>query len=93
MDDPVRTKDGFVEIEVWVVPGASRTELAGLHGDAVRIRVSQPPEKGRANRAVAALLASTVGGTVRLVAGATGRRKTFRVDGGDEAGVRRALGI
>lgn len=93
MSAPVEERDGAVEIVVWVVPGARRTELAGVHGDAVRVRVSQPPEKGRATRAACELLAATIGVPVELVAGPKSRRKRFRAVGTDVATVRRALGV
>ena len=38
-----------VTIDVWVVPGASRSEFMGLHGDNVKLRVTAHPEGGRAN--------------------------------------------
>lgn len=59
-------------LQVKVVPGAARTEVAGLLGDAVKIRVAAPPEGGRANRAVCALLADRLGlplARVTVVAG------------------------
>lgn len=93
MSAAVAERDGAVEIVVWVVPGAHRTELAGVHGDAVRVRVSQPPEKGRATRAVGELLAAAIGVPVELVAGGTSRRKRFRAVGVDATTVRRALGV
>jgi uncharacterized protein (TIGR00251 family) len=93
MSAPVSECNGAVQIVVWVVPGARRTELAGVHGDAVRVRVSQPPEKGRATRAVIELLTAAIGVPVELVAGATSRRKRFRATGTDAEAVRRALGV
>jgi uncharacterized protein len=93
MSGPVTERDDGVEIVVWVVPGARRTELAGLHGEALRVRVSQAPEKGRATRAVADLLTAAIGARVELVAGARGRRKRFRAAGVDAGSVRRALGM
>jgi uncharacterized protein (TIGR00251 family) len=59
-------------LQVKVVPGASRAELVGLLGAAVKIRVAAPPEGGQANRAVCALLADRLGlplAQVTVVAG------------------------
>lgn len=67
-----------------VVPGASRSGVVGEHGDALRIRVSAPPERGRANAALRALLAELLGVSrrdVEIVRGASSRRKTVRVSG------------
>ncbi|MEY4853989.1 MAG: hypothetical protein RIR32_665 [Verrucomicrobiota bacterium] len=59
-------------LQVKVVPGASRAEVVGLLGAAVKIRVAAPPEGGQANRAVCALLADRLGlplAQVTVVAG------------------------
>ncbi|HLT96281.1 MAG TPA: DUF167 domain-containing protein [Acidimicrobiia bacterium] len=72
-----------VVVECWVVPGASRTEVKGVHADALRIRVSAPPEGGRANREVCKLLEKIFGARVELVAGETSRRKQVLVRGID----------
>jgi len=69
-------------IEVWVVPGASREEVAGLHAGALRVRVTAPAEGGKANRAAAALVARAVGGKRgEVVSGGSGRRKRVAVPG------------
>jgi uncharacterized protein (TIGR00251 family) len=70
---------GGALVEVWAVPGASRTEITGLHGDAVRIRVSAPPEGGKANRALENVLAAIAGVEVSLIRGQRSRRKRFLV--------------
>jgi uncharacterized protein (TIGR00251 family) len=44
--------DGSLLLSLHVQPGASRTELAGLHGDALKLRLAAPPVDGRANKAV-----------------------------------------
>ncbi len=59
-------------LRVKVVPGASRAEVVGLLGAAVKVRVAAPPEGGQANREVCALLAERLGlplAQVTLVAG------------------------
>lgn len=82
--DPVEQIPGGVRIHVWVQPGAKRTEVVGMHADAVKLRVAAPPEKGRANEAAGAALAYLLGvraSDVTLVSGATSRSKTFEVRG------------
>lgn len=60
---------------VWVTPAARRTEIAGYYGDALRIRVTAPAERGKANKAVVELLEKSLGCRIRLVGGAGSRRK------------------
>jgi len=67
-----------------VQPRASRTELAGLHGGALKVRVTAPPVDAAANRALIEFLAECLGvakRAVRIVAGETGRTKLLEVDG------------
>lgn len=71
-----------VEITVKVVPGASRDGIVGPLGDALKLRVAAPPERGRANAAVEALLANKLGVTgadVTVIKGPTSPRKTVLV--------------
>ncbi len=75
----VSSRDGGTVVEVWAVPGASKTEISGVHGGAVRIRVSAPPEGGRANRALVDLLETITGGEVQMIGGRSSRRKRFFV--------------
>jgi len=76
---------------VWVVPGASRTEITGLHDGALRIRVVAPPEGGKANKVVVAMLATTTGAPARLLSGGASRRKRILLEGLDEQRARAAL--
>ena len=71
-------------LTVKVAPGARKDEIRGWMGDTLKLRVSAPPEKGRANRAVMALLARTLSTSrdrIVIVAGAGSRRKLIRVEG------------
>ena len=71
-------------LDVLVVPGASRASVVGPHGDALRVRVAAPPERGRANDAVTELLAAALGirpADVRVERGHAARRKTLRIAG------------
>lgn len=84
-----------MKLNVKVVPGASRSEICGWLGDALKIRVAAPPERGKANAAVEALVCEALGlpgGSVRVVAGQASPRKTMVVDGLPESVVRRRLG-
>jgi uncharacterized protein (TIGR00251 family) len=73
-----------IVIRAKVVPGARRNEIAGWLGDRLKVRVTAPPEGGRANRAVCALIAAALGVRARrveIVAGHGSAEKTVRVAG------------
>ena len=77
-------KDGSVVLRVHVQPGAGRTLVRGRYGDALKVSVGAPPQGGRANKAVAELLAEILGvkgDAVSLVGGETNRAKRFQVKG------------
>ena len=79
---PLRAHPDGVVVEAWVVPGAARSEIVGLHDGALRVRVSVPAEGGKANRAAADLIARALGGgRAEVVAGAGSRRKQVLVTG------------
>ena len=72
------------EFTVNVVPGASRTRVVGVLGRALKVAVAAPPEAGKANAAVAALLASVLGvkkGDVTILSGQTQPLKRVAVVG------------
>lgn len=73
-----------VRLLVWVQPRASRTELAGLRGHALKIRLAAAPVDGAANEALIRFLAERLEvprSAVRLEAGAAGRSKVVAVAG------------
>ena len=57
----------MARIDVKAVPGAKRDEIAGWLGDRLKVRVSAPAEGGKANKAICALIAKTVGVRTREV--------------------------
>lgn len=73
-----------LELRVKAVPGAKRDEIVGALGDRLKLRVSQPPEGGRANEAIRELLAARLGVALReieIVQGAANPQKTVRIRG------------
>ncbi len=79
-------RDGAGEIllNLHVQPGARKTEIAGLHGDALKVRLAAPPVDGRANECLIEFIAGLLGvsrACVGLESGATSRRKRLRVRG------------
>jgi uncharacterized protein (TIGR00251 family) len=71
-------------INVYVQPRASRNEIAGMHGDALKIRLTAPPVDNAANAALVDFIAARVGvpkASVRVVSGATSRRKVIEIGG------------
>jgi uncharacterized protein (TIGR00251 family) len=83
-----------VMLRVHAQPGAGRTAVTGRHGDAVKVKVAAPPVGGRANDALARLLAETFGlapDAVTLVSGPASRTKRFRLEGAEPAQVESTL--
>ena len=80
----IRNSAGGALISVKVVPGSSRDKVVGVLGECLKISTSAPPEKGKANAAVAAALAGAVEvdrRNVELTSGPTNPRKEFLVAG------------
>ena len=71
-------------LSIRLAPGAKRTEVAGLNGDALKIRVAAPPRDGEANEALVDFIAERLGvprRAVRIVSGARSRSKVVEVSG------------
>ena len=94
MSPPLRPGRGGVLLALHAQPGARRDELAGLHGDRLRVRTTAPPVDGKANERLVALVAEAFGlprRDVELVSGATSRRKDVLIRGIDLAEAERRL--
>jgi uncharacterized protein len=81
-------------LRVRVSPGAGRTAVVGRHGDAWKVRVTEAPERGRANEAVLRLLADTLTlprTALTLVSGHGGREKIVELTGVGPALIERRL--
>ena len=77
-------------LNVKVVPGASRDRVAGRYGDGIKVQVAAPPEGGRANESVVAVIAAALGvrpQQVRVVRGHTQPRKLVEIQGVETADV------
>ena len=83
-----RLASGALELCVHAQPGAKRTEVAGLHGDALKVRIAAPALEDRANEALVAFLADALGTSKRdvvLVSGERSREKRLRISGATRA--------
>ena len=74
-------------LTLHVQPNARRTGFAGMHGDALKIRIAAPAVDNKANAALIEILSKALGVPKSAIAirhGATGRRKTVEIAGGQE---------
>ncbi len=83
-DDAVKfvEKDGRIIFEVKVVPGSSKTVVAGLYNGMLKVRLAAAPEKGKANQALVELLAKQFNipkKSVVIVSGQTSKVKMISV--------------
>ena len=75
---------GGVRLHIKAVPGASRDQIGGVLGDRLKVRVAAPPEGGKANKAIRALIAKALGvraSDVEIVSGHASPEKTLLVRG------------
>lgn len=82
--------DGCITLTLHIQPGAKKTEFAGLHGDALKIRLAAPPVDGKANEALQKFVAETLGlakAAVSLKSGHSSRRKVLEVKGAERTAI------
>jgi uncharacterized protein (TIGR00251 family) len=75
---------GKLVFELHVQPGAKRSEVVGMHGERIKIRLAAPAQDGRANAALIAFLAEELGvpkRNVSIESGLTSRQKRVLVEG------------
>ena len=73
----------MLELALHVQPGAKRTDIAGLHGEALKIRLAAPPVDGKANAALRRFLADAFGvplQRVSILRGENSRQKLVRIE-------------
>jgi uncharacterized protein (TIGR00251 family) len=78
----LRVGNGCITLTLHIQPGAKKTEVAGLYGDALKIRLAAPPVDGKANAALLGFVAERLGlakSAVTLKSGHTSRRKVLEV--------------
>jgi len=90
----IEEKGGAVVLRVLVQPRASKNELAGIHGDCLKIRVTSPPVEDQANKKLCAFLSKLIGvgkKQVEVVGGHKTRVKKVRISNASMDEVRKKL--
>lgn len=88
------TADGSLLLRLHVQPRAAHDQVAGLQGEALKLRLTSPPVDGKANKAVVAFLARLLElpkSCLSLRSGLQSRSKTVRIENADEAQLRARL--
>ena len=83
-DSPIQDSAEGALLTIHVQPNAARSAYAGLHGDALKIRIASPPVDGAANEALCRFLSQQLGvpmSHVIIRAGHGARRKRVLVKG------------
>ncbi|MBE7490222.1 MAG: DUF167 domain-containing protein [Planctomycetes bacterium] len=94
----VQARDGRFLLRLRVSPCARKARIAGIHGGALKVAVTEPPEQGRANQGVISLLSRALGiaeRDVTILSGHASRDKRVAVAGfaGDVPELKRRLGL
>jgi uncharacterized protein (TIGR00251 family) len=79
----LRFEDSTVTLTLHLQPGAKKTGFAGLHGDALKVKIQAPPVDGKANKALLRFLAESFAVSlqqVSLLQGDTCRRKCVEIN-------------
>ena len=86
--------DGSLLLSLYVQPKSGRDAIVGLHGDALKLRLSAPPVDGRANKALIAFWAKSLKipkSAVTIKSGRQSRMKKILLTGADEEQIRRLV--
>ena len=92
----VRDSARGAQFALRVQPRASRTAIAGVIGDAVKLAITAPTVDGKANQAVIEFLSDLFHvskGSIEIVSGETGRNKLIAIRGVSAEQVRTVLGV
>ncbi|MHC4475486.1 MAG: DUF167 domain-containing protein [Planctomycetota bacterium] len=83
-DLELREVEGAVLFKAKIVPGSSKTAMCGLIGGMLKVKVSAPPQKGKANQCLCEFLAKQLGvkkNAVTIVSGQSRPVKSIQVSG------------
>ena len=78
------TENPVSEIRIRLLPGSSMNRITGREEDVYRIKVTAPPNDGKANKGLIRLLSKQLGtarGNIEIVSGKLSRNKTVRIAG------------
>jgi uncharacterized protein (TIGR00251 family) len=87
METCYRVTNGELRLDIKALPGASKTAIAGIKDQRLRVRIAAAPEDGKANAELIAFLARTLGCAkrdLRLASGEKSRLKTIAMPPGYE---------
>jgi uncharacterized protein (TIGR00251 family) len=87
--------EAAIFLKIHLLPRATRDEICGLHGDAIKVKVTAPPLEGKANKALQRFIAEKLNlasSQVEIMAGKRSREKILRISGISRAAVEKALG-
>jgi uncharacterized protein len=90
----LRETAGHIRLRLRIHPGARRAGITGVQAGALKVSVTAPPDRGRANEAVVTLLSGVLGiarGRVRIVQGEASRDKLAEIEGMTAKAVRDGL--
>jgi uncharacterized protein (TIGR00251 family) len=90
----IKELNGAVIFEVRVIPRASRTEIVGEYGGAIKIKLKSPPVDGAANEELIRILSKELGigkADVEIISGQTSKTKRIRVQAIDAARIEAIL--
>ena len=93
-DQILRVIDDGIELSVIVVPRSSRCEIAGIHNNALRIKLTSPPVDNEANVQCCSFIAKQLGIAKRqvlIIRGNTARKKVVKIAGLTESEVWRKM--
>jgi len=87
----VDVSKGRARLAIHVQPRAPRSEIVGVHGEALKVRLSAPPVDGAANEELVKLLAHTFAvarRSIRILAGEHSRSKIVEIEGVTDVAIR-----
>ena len=94
MKEPKPCAESAPGVELRIIPNAKKTEVVGMHGNAVKVKISGPALDGKANGELMEFIATLAQAplrAVRLLSGAKSRDKILAVDGLSAGALREKL--